>query len=135
MTLDGKPFKEAFMEPTKLYVKPVLAALAKHPIKAMAHITGGGLIENLPRVLPDTLGAEITRSSWPRTELFTWLQSMAGIDDIEMNRTFNDGIGMALVIDQAHADALEQTLQALGEEVFKIGHIVPQTKTDRVTLL
>ena len=110
MTLDGKPFKEAFMEPTKLYVKPVLAALAKHPIKAMAHITGGGLIENLPRVLPDTLGAEITRSSWPRTELFTWLQSMAGIDDIEMNRTFNDGIGMALVIDQAHADALEQTL-------------------------
>jgi phosphoribosylformylglycinamidine cyclo-ligase len=67
MTLDGKPFKEAFMEPTRLYVKSILFALEQHPIKAMAHITGGGLIENLPRVLPEHLGAELYRSHWPRT--------------------------------------------------------------------
>ena len=134
MTLDGKPFKEAFMEPTKLYVKPMLAALAKHPIKAMAHITGGGLIENLPRVLPDSLGAELIRSNWPRTELFTWLQSTAGIDDIEMNRTFNDGIGMAIVIGQDCAESLIKTLQDQGQEVFEIGKITPYASGERIHL-
>jgi phosphoribosylformylglycinamidine cyclo-ligase len=128
MTLDGKPFKEAFMEPTRLYVKSILFALEKHPIKAMAHITGGGLIENLPRVLPEHLGAELYRSHWPRTELFTWLQSTAGIDDLEMNRTFNDGIGMAIVIDAAHAQALKATLEAQGERVYEIGVIVDQSQ-------
>jgi phosphoribosylformylglycinamidine cyclo-ligase len=135
MTLDSKPFKEAFMEPTRLYVKPVLQALAKHPIKAMAHITGGGLIENLPRVLPEHLGAELVRKNWPRTELFTWLQSTAGIDDNEMNRTFNDGIGMALVIDANHAQALKLTLEALGEEVYSIGLITPRLEGNQRVLL
>ncbi len=135
MTLDGKPFKEAFMEPTRLYVKAILQALGLHPIKALAHITGGGLIENLPRVLPDHLGAQLHRKHWPRTELFTWLQSTAGIDDVEMNRTFNDGIGMALVIDEQNASSVQKTLEALGEEVFRIGHILPHQDGDRVVLL
>ena len=126
-SLDGKPFKQALMEPTRLYVKNVLAALARHPIKALAHITGGGLLENIPRVLPDACAAHLKKGSWPQTELFAWLQTTAGIDDIEMNRTFNNGIGMVVVIDAASADACVQTLRALGETVYEIGVIAPRT--------
>jgi phosphoribosylformylglycinamidine cyclo-ligase len=123
-TLDGKPFKHALMEPTRLYVKNVLAALAAHPIKALAHITGGGLLENIPRVLPEDCAAQLVRGSWPQTELFAWLQNTAGIDDIEMNRTFNNGIGMVVVIDAANAAACAQTLRDAGEAVYEIGAIV-----------
>ncbi len=125
-TLDGQPFKQAIMAPTRLYVKSVLAALAQHPIKALAHITGGGLLENIPRVLPDGLAAHLRLGSWPRSELFAWLQTTAGIDDIEMNRTFNNGIGMVVVIDAAHAKACAQTLQDLGESVHTVGVIAPK---------
>jgi phosphoribosylformylglycinamidine cyclo-ligase len=125
-TLDGQPFKQAIMAPTRLYVKSVLAALAQHPIKALAHITGGGLLENIPRVLPDGLAARLQNGSWPRSELFAWLQTTAGIDDIEMNRTFNNGIGMVVVIDAAQAKACAQTLQDLGESVHTIGVIAPK---------
>jgi phosphoribosylformylglycinamidine cyclo-ligase len=125
-TLDGQPFKQAIMAPTRLYVKSVLAALAQHPIKALAHITGGGLLENIPRVLPDGLAAHLRLGSWPRSELFAWLQTTAGIDDIEMNRTFNNGIGMVVVIDAAHAKDCAQTLQDLGESVHTIGVIAPK---------
>lgn len=124
-TLDGKPFKDALMEPTRLYVKTVLAALAVHPIKALAHITGGGLLENIPRVLPDGLAAQLKKGSWPQTELFAWLQNTAGIDDMEMNRTFNNGIGMCVVIDASHAPALAQMLREAGETVYEIGVIGP----------
>ena len=122
-TLDGKPFKQAIMEPTRLYVKNVLAALAVHPIKALAHITGGGLLENIPRVLPEGTAAHLTKGSWPQTELFAWLQKTAGIDDIEMNRTFNNGIGMVVVVDAANAEATAATLRAAGEQVYTIGTI------------
>jgi phosphoribosylformylglycinamidine cyclo-ligase len=122
-TLDGQPLREALMAPTRLYVKPVLAALAAHPIKALAHITGGGLLENIPRVLPDGLAAHLVKGSWPQTELFAWLQATAGIDDHEMNRTFNNGIGMVVVVDAAHADATAQTLRTAGETVYRIGAI------------
>ena len=124
--LDGKPFKEALMEPTRLYVKNVLAALAAHPIKALAHITGGGLLENIPRVLPEGLAAHLQKGSWPQTELFAWLQATAGIDDIEMNRTFNNGIGMVVVIDAANAQACAETLRVAGETVYTIGTIAEQ---------
>ncbi len=123
-TLDGKPFKQALMEPTRLYVKNVLAALAAHPIKALAHITGGGLLENIPRVLPEDCAAQLVKGSWPQTELFAWLQATAGIDDVEMNRTFNNGIGMVVVIAAAHAGACAQTLRDAGETVYPIGTIV-----------
>lgn len=124
-TLDGKPFKQALMEPTRLYVKNVLAALAAHPIKALAHITGGGLLENIPRVLPEGMAAHLKKGSWPQTELFAWLQATAGIDDIEMNRTFNNGIGMVVVIDAANAAACAATLRAAGETVYEIGVVAP----------
>jgi phosphoribosylformylglycinamidine cyclo-ligase len=122
-TLDGMPFKEAVMKPTRLYVKNVLAALAAHPIKALAHITGGGLLENIPRVLPEGTAAHLVKGSWPQTELFAWLQKTAGIDDIEMNRTFNNGIGMVVVIAADQAAGCATTLRGLGETVFEIGRI------------
>ena len=136
-TLDGKPFKQALMEPTRLYVKNVLAALAAYPtaptaagasagIKALAHITGGGLLENIPRVLPEGLAAHLRKGSWPQTELFAWLQKTAGIDDVEMNRTFNNGIGMVVVIDATQAAACAATLRASGETVYEIGVIAAQ---------
>ena len=129
-TLDGMPFRKAVMKPTRLYVKNVLAALAAHPhsevaggIKALAHITGGGLLENIPRVLPEGMAAHLTKGSWPQTELFAWLQATAGIDDHEMNRTFNNGIGMVVVVDATAAEATAATLRAAGEQVYTIGHI------------
>jgi phosphoribosylformylglycinamidine cyclo-ligase len=122
-TLDGQPFKQAVMEPTRLYVKNVLAALAAHPIKALAHITGGGLLENIPRVLPEGMAAHLVKGSWPQTELFAWLQKTAAISDFEMNRTFNNGIGMVVVVDAANAAATAQMLRESGEKVFEIGVI------------
>lgn len=141
-TLDGQPFRQALMAPTRLYVKNVLAALAAHPassgsaqgIKALAHITGGGLLENIPRVLPDGMAAHLVKGSWPQTELFAWLQATAGIDDFEMNRTFNNGIGMVVVIDAANAIACTATLRAAGEQVYEIGVIAARGEGAAVTV-
>jgi phosphoribosylformylglycinamidine cyclo-ligase len=127
--LDGKAFKDALMQPTRIYCKPVMAALAAYPnpaIKGMAHITGGGLLENIPRVLPAGTAAQLTRSAWPQTELFAWLQNTAGIDAVEMNRTFNNGIGLVLVVAADAAQAVSQHLQAASEQVYRIGQIVPR---------
>ena len=132
--LDGKPFKEAVMAPTRLYVKSVLDALSKHPIKALAHITGGGLLENIPRVLPEGTAAHLSKGSWPQSELFAWLQKTAGIDDIEMNRTFNNGIGMVVVIDAQHAKECAETLRANGEKVFEIGVIANRQDGESVVV-
>ena len=140
VTLDGQPFKQTVMTPTRLYVKNVLAALAAYPagpdagIKALAHITGGGLLENIPRVLPDGTAAHLQKGSWPQTELFAWLQKTAGIDDIEMNRTFNNGIGMVVVVSPADADACAATLRAAGESVHVIGAIAERGDGAAVTV-
>jgi phosphoribosylformylglycinamidine cyclo-ligase len=122
-TLDGQTFRQALMAPTRLYVKSVLATLAAHPVKALAHITGGGLLENIPRVLPEGLAAHLQKGSWPQSELFAWLQTTAGISDHEMNRTFNNGIGMVVVVAATDAPAVAATLRAQGETVFEIGTI------------
>ena len=126
-TLDGKSFREAVMAPTRLYVKPVLATLAQHPIKALAHITGGGLLENIPRVLPEGTAAHLKKGSWPQSELFAWLQKTAAISDHEMNRTFNNGIGMVVVVSAADAAATAATLRAQGETVYEIGAIAARS--------
>ena len=141
-TLDGKPFRQALMAPTRLYVKTVLEALQKHnpseaaslSIKALAHITGGGLLENIPRVLPEGTAAQLKKGSWPQTELFAWLQNTAGIDDFEMNRTFNNGIGMVLVVDAASAQAVADTLRVAGETVYEIGVITQRADGAAVTV-
>ena len=134
-TLDGQPFRQAVMAPTRIYVKSVLAALAAHPIKALAHITGGGLLDNIPRVLPATLAAHLRKGSWPQSQLFAWLQATAGIDDAEMNRTFNNGIGMAVILDAQHASACADALRAAGEQVFDIGRIAERGSGPAVALV
>jgi phosphoribosylformylglycinamidine cyclo-ligase len=116
------------IEPTRIYVKSLLPLVRPQngkpaKIKALAHITGGGLLENIPRVLPEGTAAHLKKGSWPQTELFAWLQKVAGIDDVEMNRTFNNGIGMVVVIDAAEAAACAATLRAAGESVHEIGVI------------
>ena len=121
--LDGLPFRQALMAPTRIYVKSVLAALAQHPIHALAHITGGGLLENIPRVLPEGLCAQLQLGSWPRSELFAWLQTQAGIDDTEMNRTFNNGLGMVVVVPASAATDCTATLRRMGEQVHVVGSI------------
>ncbi len=126
-SLDGKPLADALMAPTRIYVKSVNAlqkSLGNANIHAMAHITGGGLTENLPRVLPDNLAAKIDTTSWQLPSLFQWLQKGGNIDTLEMYRTFNCGVGFILVLPKAKAEEAMAQLQASGETVWQIGEIV-----------
>jgi phosphoribosylformylglycinamidine cyclo-ligase len=111
--------------PTRIYVKPLLALLARSPgiVKGMAHITGGGLTENIPRVLPDDLTAQIDKSSWTRPAVFGWLQEQGNLDESEMARTFNCGIGMALVVAKGDASVAANVLRTAGETVYEIGRV------------
>jgi phosphoribosylformylglycinamidine cyclo-ligase len=124
---------DALLTPTRIYVKPVLSALeatggaTDGPIKALAHITGGGLSENLPRVLPPTVAAAIDLTSWQAPAVFGWLAEVGHLDDAEMLRTFNCGIGMIAVVDKEGADGLVRLLQEWGEQPVIIGEIVPPT--------
>ncbi|MEI8305099.1 MAG: phosphoribosylformylglycinamidine cyclo-ligase [Burkholderiales bacterium] len=120
----GAPFADAVMAPTRIYVRPLLELIGRLPVKGMAHITGGGLVENLPRVLAEPLQAVLHRDAWPMPPLFHWLQREGGIADAEMHRVFNCGIGMAVVVAAEHADAAQALLVAQGETVHRIGEIV-----------
>ena len=111
------------LEPTRIYVKPVLSLLERVPVKAMAHITGGGLTGNVPRVLPAGVKAVIRKSAWPRPELFRWLQREGGVAEDEMHRVFNCGIGMVLVVAAQDAPSAAETLRAGGETVYAIGGV------------
>lgn len=115
--------RDAIIAPTRLYVKPLLALMAALPVKGMAHITGGGITENTPRVLPDDVVAQIDASSWPQTPLFAWLQQQGQIDAQEMYRTFNCGIGMVVVLAPEQVQAAVELLTQLGETVYTIGQI------------
>jgi phosphoribosylformylglycinamidine cyclo-ligase len=120
---DGKTLREAVIAPTRIYVKPLLALMQRLPVKGMAHITGGGITENTPRVLPDGVVAEIDAKSWPQPALFAWLQQQGQVDAQEMYRTFNCGIGMVVIVAAEHADAASELLTAEGETVYRIGRI------------
>ena len=111
------------LEPTRIYVKPVLSLLERVPVKAMAHITGGGLVGNVPRVLPPGTRAVIEKAAWPRPELFRWLQREGGVAEDEMHRVFNCGIGMVLVVAAQDAARASDVLRAAGETVYRIGRI------------
>ncbi len=124
--LDGVPLRDAVMAPTRIYCKPVLELLQHTEVRAMAHITGGGLVENIPRVLPESLQCVLQRGSWRRPEVFDWLQRTGGIADDEMLRTFNCGIGYVLVLAPEHAEAAASALQQAGESCLRIGHIAPR---------
>jgi phosphoribosylformylglycinamidine cyclo-ligase len=115
---------DALLAPTRLYVKSLLPFLRAGKINAMAHITGGGLTENIPRVLPDNCVAEIDAHSWQRPAVFEWLQAAGDISDSEMLKTFNSGIGMVIAVDADQAEALATELTAAGEVVSTIGRIV-----------
>ena len=119
----GVRLVDALMAPTRLYVKPVLAALQQVAIKGMAHITGGGLVENIPRCLPETTKAVIDGGSWPRPEIFSWLQREGGVAESEMHRTFNCGIGFVVIVAEADAARATEILQAQGQTVYRIGRI------------
>ncbi|AVO36578.1 phosphoribosylformylglycinamidine cyclo-ligase [Pukyongiella litopenaei] len=116
---------EALLAPTRLYVKPVLEAIRAGGVHALAHITGGGLTENLPRVLPEGLGAQIDLDAWALPPVFGWMADTGAIAQGEMLKTFNCGIGMVLAVDPARADDLAGLLGATGETVSRIGTVVP----------
>ncbi|MEK6420530.1 MAG: phosphoribosylformylglycinamidine cyclo-ligase [Burkholderia gladioli] len=120
---DGRTLADALIAPTRIYVKPLLALMAKLPVKGMAHITGGGLVENIPRVLREGLTAELDQNAWTLPPLFQWLQQHGGVADAEMHRVFNCGIGMAVIVSAADADAAVAELSAAGEQVWKIGKV------------
>ena len=115
----------ALLAPTRLYVKPALAAIRAGGVHGLAHITGGGLTENLPRVLPEALGAQIDLGAWTLPPVFKWLAAEGGLAQAEMLKTFNAGIGMVFVVAQDRADALAAELAAAGETVHRLGHVVP----------
>ena len=132
---DGKTLAEAVMAPTRIYVKPMLSVLAALPVKGMAHITGGGLRENIPRVLPKTVKAVIEQSSWQRPKIFQWLQSEGGVAEDEMHRVFNCGIGMAVIVARENVSQALRLLRAAGEEAVEIGHIEARGEGEAQTLV
>jgi len=119
----GRKLSDVLMAPTRLYVKPLLALMASMEVKGLVHITGGGLVENIPRVLQDKLTAVLDGKSWTMPPLFQWLQQHGGVADSEMHRVFNCGIGMTVIVSKENADAAMAQLQAAGETVYRIGEI------------
>ncbi|HUP96723.1 MAG TPA: phosphoribosylformylglycinamidine cyclo-ligase [Usitatibacter sp.] len=115
---------QALLEPTRIYVKPVLATLAKVELKGIAHITGGGLTENIPRILPEGTCALLEQSRWTMPWVFRWLKKQGNIEDAEMYRTFNCGIGMVIVVAKEHVAAAIESLASNGVESYEIGSIV-----------
>jgi phosphoribosylformylglycinamidine cyclo-ligase len=122
----GQTLAEALIEPTRIYVKNLLALTAKIPVLAMAHITGGGLLENIPRVMPPQCAAIIDRSSWTMPAVFEWLKTNGKLEATEMYRTFNCGVGMVLVIDAADESECLGQLNELGEKCWVIGEVADQ---------
>lgn len=125
---------EALLAPTRIYVKPVLAAIKNGGIKALAHITGGGLLENIPRVLPDGLGVWLEGSSWEILPVFKWMASLGRVAPEEMARTFNCGIGMVAVVDGKDVAEVTRALTEAGERVYRIGEVEKSLSEKRVVI-
>ena len=121
--LDGRSLYDHLLTPTRIYVKPLLALLQALPVHALAHITGGGLTDNIPRVLPDGLEVLLQRRSWPRTSIFEWLERTGAIEPSEMYRTFNCGIGMVAIVQASAAAEAVRLLRAHGEDAILIGEV------------
>jgi len=130
---DAAPWRKAetvgasLLMPTKIYVKPLLAAAEKGLVKGMAHITGGGLLENIPRMLPDHLSADVNAQTWPVPEVFRWLKSSGKIEDLEFARVWNTGLGMILVVERNKASEAIKVLEDTGESVYEVGTLVKRT--------
>lgn len=119
----GAPLADVLLEPTKIYVKPLLALLEQLPVKGMAHITGGGFIENIPRVLPENVDVEIQYGSWPIQPVFSLMQSKGNVSNRDMFTTFNMGIGLVLVVAEADGERALALLKASGEDAYLIGKV------------
>jgi len=134
--LAGAMLGDVLLEPTRIYVRPLIRLLATYKVKrvvhGMAHITGGGLVGNIPRVLPKDCNAVIKKSSWPRHKVFTFLQDTGPVEEEEMFRVFNMGIGFVLVVAEDFADSITKKLTKFGESVYRIGRIT--TGTGKVVL-
>jgi len=131
----GKPFRDVVMAPTRIYVKPLLKLINALPVKGMAHITGGGITENVPRVLPQGLTAEVRKSGWQLPAIFQWLQAQGNVAEDEMYRTFNCGIGMVVIIAAEHVAEAKALLTAEGEQVFELGVIRSQQAGEHPTIV
>jgi phosphoribosylformylglycinamidine cyclo-ligase len=131
----GRPLADVLMEPTRIYVKPLLALMASMDVKGMVHITGGGLVENVPRVLQPHLTAVLDSAAWTMPPLFRWLQQHGGVADAEMHRVFNCGIGMIVIVAEADADAALAQLTAAGESVTRIGVIRARAEQEAQTIV
>ena len=131
----GRALIDVIMAPTRIYVKPLLELISRVGVKGMAHITGGGLVENIPRILPEGVTAVLKKEAWDVPPLFRWLQQQGNIDDSEMHRVFNCGIGMAVVVAPELADTAAQLLQSAGETVWQIGTIRPRRAAEAQTLI
>ena len=123
---------EALLAPTKIYVKTCLAAIAAGGVRGIAHITGGGLIENIPRILPKGIAAEINRGNWPKMPIFDWVASEGAVPIDEMERTFNMGIGLVMIVAPEATDKIKAILAEQGEEVFEIGRTALRSETTTI---
>ena len=132
---DGKTFGDVVMAPTRIYVKSILSLMTKVDVKGMAHITGGGIVENVPRVLPENTQAVISKSAWTLPPLFQWLQEQGGVADAEMHRVFNCGIGMVIVLSAQQAPIAIEELRKLGEQVYELGTIVSRPAGEHQTIV
>jgi phosphoribosylformylglycinamidine cyclo-ligase len=131
----GRRLADVLIEPTRIYVKPVLKLAGEVPVKGLAHITGGGLVENVPRVLPEGVQAVLDKSAWPLPPLFRWLQTQGNVAEAEMHRVFNCGIGMVVVVSPGDADRATALLRSAGETVYRIGAIGPRPEGDAATVV
>lgn len=131
----GRSLGETLLEPTRIYVKPLLALIEALPVKGLAHITGGGLVGNLPRILPAGLTAHLDARAWTWPPVFQWLQQAGGVKTEEMYRTFNCGIGMVVVMDSADAEAAVRFLTDRGETVYRLGHIEASNEGQARTII
>jgi phosphoribosylformylglycinamidine cyclo-ligase len=124
----GIPLVQRLMAPTRIYVKPLLALIAALPVHGLAHITGGGLVDNIPRVIPEGLEVRLERRAWPREPLFDWLQSAGNVADGEMYRVFNCGIGMTVQVAAGDAERAIELLAAAGQQAMIIGQVRPGSR-------
>jgi phosphoribosylformylglycinamidine cyclo-ligase len=133
--LGGRPLGDVVMAPTEIYVKPLLKLITEVDVKGMAHITGGGLVDNVPRVLPENTQAVLHRDSWQMPELFRWLQMKGGVADAEMVRVFNCGIGMVVIVSPDQADAAIKSLTAQGLKAWTVGEVVERPQDAPQTIV
>lgn len=132
---NGQSLAETLLEPTRIYVKSVLKLAKSINLKALSHITGGGLLENIPRVLPENACAQINQSSWQMPTVFSWLQENGNVEPMEMYRTFNCGVGMVLVVSEDQLDTALSILKDCGEDAWHIGQIVEAEDDNQVSFI